>query len=55
MLMQSGMANNNLRNKRNAGLYGTIGGLQVPKVMAIEKQFAVGQGAVFQIRHLKKP
>jgi hypothetical protein len=36
------MANNNLRNNITTGLYGTVGDLQVPKVMVIEKEFAVG-------------
>ena len=43
MLMQSSMANNNLRNKSTTGLYGTIRDLQVPKVMVIKKNLLWGR------------
>jgi hypothetical protein len=42
MLVQSGIANNNLRNKSATGLYGTIGDLQVPKVMVMKKRICCG-------------
>jgi hypothetical protein len=55
MLMQSGMANNNFRNKSNAGFYGTIGDLQMPKVMAMKKYFAVEPYSRSATWNLKKP